>query len=243
VCDPSGDVFDLARPDVGIEAGDSIRRELGAVDRRVAVGTVFALERALRSAYAQPRFTMIILTAFAGTGLLLVAAGVYGVMAYAVSRRTQEIAVRMALGADRRHVLGAVVRSGAQLLAIGIAVGLMASLGTNGLLADQLWQVSAHDPVTMTAAAGLVLVAGLVAGYVPARRAAGLDPMVALRHESRLRHPHGSKGGSPLAATPGDPHDLLANLLLFSRRLYSDGSRLEAGSARPFMTCAGGYGA
>jgi putative ABC transport system permease protein len=162
---------------------NSIRRELRAVDRTVAVSDVVTVEEELQSSYAQPRFTMLILAAFAGTGLLLVAVGVYGVMAYAVSQRSHEIAIRMALGADRPRMLREVVGSGARLLAAGIGVGLIASLGTNRLLANDTSNTSPYDPVTMAAGVVVVLAMGLIASYYPALRAARVDPMAALRHE------------------------------------------------------------
>lgn len=156
---------------------DVIIRDTASVDDAITMDEV------LRSMQAQPRFTMIILVAFAGTGLLLVAVGVYGVMAYSVSRRTQEIAIRMALGADRRLMLRSVLRSGALLLVVGVALGLVASLGTNRMLADDLLNISAYDPVTMASAVAVIMVMGLVACYLPALRAARADPMTALRHE------------------------------------------------------------
>jgi putative ABC transport system permease protein len=162
---------------------NSIRRELRAVDRTVAVNEVSRVQELLQSSYAQPRFTMLILAAFAATGLLLVAVGVYGVMAYAVSRRAQEIAIRMALGADRPRMIREVLASGARLLVGGIVVGLIASLGTNRLLANDDWTTSAYDPLAMAAGIVVVLAMGLAACYYPALRAARVDPMTALRHE------------------------------------------------------------
>jgi len=162
---------------------NGIRRELRDVDRAVAINEVLTVQEGLQSSYAQPRFTMLILAAFAGTGLLLVAAGVYGVMAYAVSQRSREIAIRMALGADRPRMLREVLGSGARLLAGGVALGLVASLGTNRLLTNDTWNTSTYDPLTMAAGVLVVLAMGLAACYYPAVRAARVDPMAALRHE------------------------------------------------------------
>ena len=136
-----------------------------------------------RFAYAQPRFSLIVLGVFAVTGTLLVAIGVFSVMAYTVSRRTREIALRMALGAGRRQVLGVVLRLGAQLLAVGIGVGLLASLATSRLIANQLWNTSPHDPLTLAGAIAVIAVVALAACYLPALRAIRVDPMAALRHE------------------------------------------------------------
>ena len=165
---------------------NSIRDALRGVDRSVAVQDVEVLQEGLAMAAAQPRFVMLILAAFAGIGLLLVAVGVYGVVAYSVSRRTQEIAIRMALGADRPLMLRAILRPGAMLLIAGIALGLVASLGTNRLLADyvaNISNVSVYDPLTMLAAVAVILAMGLAACYLPALRAALVEPMAALRHE------------------------------------------------------------
>jgi putative ABC transport system permease protein len=126
---------------------------------------------------------MIILAAFAGIGLLLVSLGVYGVLAYAVSRQTQEIAVRMALGAGRGEVLSLVLHMGLELVAAGVIVGLLASIGTNRLISSQLWNTSAYDPTILLAAVVVIACAGLAACYVPAARALRVDPITALRLE------------------------------------------------------------
>jgi predicted permease len=163
---------------------ETIRREIWALDRGVAVRPGWRLpEEVARTFHAQPRFTLIILAAFAGTGLLLVSLGVYGVLAYAVSRQTQEIAVRMALGAGRGEVLGMVLHMGARLVAGGVAAGLLMSLATNRLMLNQLWNVSPYDPLTVGTAVVVILVAALGACYVPAARALRVDPMAALRME------------------------------------------------------------
>jgi putative ABC transport system permease protein len=163
---------------------ETIRREIWALDRGVAVRPGWRLpEEVARTFHAQPRFTLIILAAFAGTGLLLVSLGVYGVLAYAVSRQTQEIAVRMALGAGRGEVLGMVLHMGARLVAGGVAAGLLMSLATNRLMLNQLWNVSPYDPLTVGTAVVVILVAALCACYVPAARALRVDPMAALRME------------------------------------------------------------
>jgi putative ABC transport system permease protein len=162
---------------------ESVRRELRAVDRTIAVMYIGSVEAELSRAYAQPRFSMLILIAFAGTGLVLVAVGIYGIMTYVVSRRTQEIAIRMALGADRPRVLRSILRTGAQLLVAGAALGLLASRGTNRLLAEQTSNPPTSDPLMMTMAVVVILTVGLAASLLPALRAARVDPMTALRHE------------------------------------------------------------
>jgi predicted permease len=163
---------------------NAIRREVRAIDRSVALTGGGTLEDELRqSFYAQPRFSLIVLAAFAGTGLALVALGIYGVLAYTVSRQTHEIAVRMALGAGRNQVLRLVLRLGLQLIAAGVAAGLAAGAATHRLIAHQLWNISPHDPLTLVGAVAVIAVVGLAACYAPAARAMRVEPMAALRLE------------------------------------------------------------
>jgi len=133
--------------------------------------------------YAQPRFVLLVLGVFAGTGLLLVAVGVYSVIAYTVSRQTQEIGIRMTLGASRGDVIGMVLRMGLWLMAAGLSIGVGASLVVNRVMASELWGVSPRDPATFAMVGCVVLAAGVVASWFPARRATRVDPMVALRFE------------------------------------------------------------
>jgi putative ABC transport system permease protein len=161
-----------------------VRREIWAVDRNVALTMTRTLDDFLSDfSYAQPRFLLAVLGVFAGVGLVLVAVGVYSVIAYTVSRQTHEIGIRMALGASRGDVIGMVLRMGLWLVAIGLAVGLAASLAANKVLASELWGVSARDPLTFAAVALVVLIAGVAACWFPARRATRVDPMIALRFE------------------------------------------------------------
>ena len=131
--------------------------------------------------YAQPRFSLIVLVAFAAIGLLLVAVGVYGVMAYTVARQRQEIAVRMALGAGRGAIHALVLRTGGRLLAAGVAIGLVLGLASSRLIASQLWSTSPSDPLSLLVAIAVIFAIGLVACYVPAARAVRIDPVAALR--------------------------------------------------------------
>jgi ABC-type antimicrobial peptide transport system permease subunit len=162
----------------------AIRAEITRVDRNLAVrepGTIDDILR--RLTYAQPRFSLIVLVAFAAAGTLLVAIGVFGVMAYTVARQTREIAVRIALGASRRDVLGSVLGSGLRLLAIGIAAGVLGSFAAVRLIAHQLWNTSPYDPLAFAGAVAVIVVVALAACYFPARRAMRVDPMQALRAE------------------------------------------------------------
>jgi putative ABC transport system permease protein len=161
-----------------------VRHEIGAVDRQVALTEPRTFEDVLqRSYYAQPRFSLIVLGMFACTGLALVALGVYGVLAYTVSQQTREIAIRMAVGGQPRHVRSMVFRMGLRLIGAGIVTGLAASVATNRLLVNQLWNTSPHDATTQIAAVVVVVTIGIVSCSVPARRALRVDPIVALRHE------------------------------------------------------------
>jgi predicted permease len=163
---------------------DALRRELRAADRRVAVSQPTPLERGLQqSYYAQPRFSLVVLGVFAGTGLVLIALGTYGVLAYTVSQQTRQIAIRIALGGERRHVLWMVLGRGLRLVAAGLAVGIAAGLLTNRLLENVLWQTSPRDPATIAMTIAMVVTIGAVACLVPAWRAMRVDPIVALRQE------------------------------------------------------------
>jgi putative ABC transport system permease protein len=133
--------------------------------------------------YATPEFGVSLSGPLAGIALVLVVIGVFSVMAYTVSLQTREIGVRMALGAQQREILKMVLRRGAVLIGTGIGIGVLASYGLTRFLASQIWGVSATDPWTFGAVVGLVVTSGLVACVLPARRAARVDPLVALRYE------------------------------------------------------------
>jgi ABC-type antimicrobial peptide transport system permease subunit len=120
---------------------------------------------------------------FATIGLALVTLGVYSVISYTASRQTHEIGIRMALGARRADVLKLVIRMGARLVILGLAIGLLVSFGLSRVIASQLWGVSPYDPVTLAVVATVLLLTGLLACWVPARRATRVDPLVALRYE------------------------------------------------------------
>jgi putative ABC transport system permease protein len=141
------------------------------------------MEQIISDSLAERRFTMLLLIIFASTALVLAAVGIYGVMSYAVSRRTHELGVRLALGASRNEILRLVVREGMALAAIGTVVGLMAALGLTRLMASLLYGVRPADPATLAAVSLLLVGIALLACYIPAWRATKVDPMVALRYE------------------------------------------------------------
>jgi putative ABC transport system permease protein len=163
---------------------NSVRGEIWSVDRGVALTLTGTLQGYLKSfSYSGPQFTLIMLGVFAGIGLVLVAIGTYSVIAYTVSRQTHEIGIRMALGASRSDVFRMVLRMSAILIAAGLAVGVVASLGANRLIASELWGVKPHDPLTMVSVVIVISMVGLMACLVPARRATQVDPAVSLRYD------------------------------------------------------------
>ncbi|HTX16171.1 MAG TPA: ABC transporter permease [Candidatus Baltobacteraceae bacterium] len=161
-----------------------VRRQIWDVDSNVAISESGTLESYLfRYGYAQPEFSLMALGAFAGIGLVLVIVGVFSVMAYSVSLQTHEIGVRIALGAQPNDILRMVLSRGTRLIVVGLAIGLVASLGLTRFLSSEIWGISATDPLTFGAVAVLILAVGLAACAVPSRAATQVDPMVALRYE------------------------------------------------------------
>jgi len=163
---------------------NAVQHEIWATDANVAVTLTGTLEGYISQfSYAGPRFGFFLMTIFGAIGLLLVTIGVYSVLAYTTARRTHEIGIRMALGAEGPDVQGMVIRMGLRLVGIGVAIGLIVSVAIGRVIATQLWGVSAYDPWTLVCVPALLLVTGIVACWLPARRAASVDPLVALRYE------------------------------------------------------------
>ena len=144
---------------------------------------VATMESIVDQSLGQQRLSMVLLAAFAGLALLLAAIGIYGLQAYAVRQRIREIGIRMALGAQRRDVFRLVVEQALKLTGFGIGIGLAGAFGVTRLMASQLYGLSATDPLTFIGVAFLLALVALAAGYLPARRAMQVDPMVALRYE------------------------------------------------------------
>ena len=160
---------------------NAMRAAVWRVDRDQPVWRVRTMDRVLEEARGGPKLTVGLMAAFASLALVLAAIGVYGVMSYAVARRTQEVGIRMALGARRGQVLSMVLREGMRTTVIALVVGLAVAAATTRLLASQLFGVSAADPLTFVAVPALLAVVAFAACYLPARRASRVDPIVALR--------------------------------------------------------------
>jgi putative ABC transport system permease protein len=167
-------------PAAAVPAVSQIVRD---IDPNAGIDGILPLERLVASSVARPRFYAVLLGVFAGVAGLLAAIGIYGVLAYAVTQRTQEIGIRMALGARRWQVLAPVLRRGLLLTVAGVAIGLAAASAGTRLLQGMLYGVTPLDRTTFIGVSLLFGLVAAIASYVPARRATQVDPMVALRHD------------------------------------------------------------
>jgi predicted permease len=180
--DPIRSVFLVART-----AGDpltvagAVRSEIRQMDASLPVANVRSMNEVVAAALATPRLTGFLLGAFAAIALALAAVGIYGVLAYLVSQRTQEIGIRLAIGADRSQVLGMVLRHGLSLAAVGIVLGLIGALALTRLMQSLLYGVGPNDPITFVTVAVVLLFIALMASFLPARRATRVSPTIALR--------------------------------------------------------------
>ena len=157
------------------------RRLVASMDKDIPVTDVRTMQELMFMELARPRFAMALLAVFAALSITLTVVGLYGVMTYSVSRRTREIGIRMALGAQRSHVLNKVLREAGVMLAIGIAIGVLASLLSASLFTSMLYGTGARNPKVLVLVSTIAAIAGLIAAFLPARRAASVDPMQALR--------------------------------------------------------------
>jgi len=163
--------------------GESIRREVRAVDPNEPVFSVRTMDAVVAAAFAERRFTMVLLALFAATALVLSAIGIYGITSYAVAQRTREIGIRMALGAQLGDVLKLVLSHGVKLTIIGVVIGLLGAYLVTRAITSVLYGVSATDPLTFGSVSLLLAFVALLACYVPAKKATKVDPLVALRYE------------------------------------------------------------
>ncbi len=164
---------------------NAVRREVTALDSQLPLGNTRTIEESMKEQTAQPRFTMALFSLFAAVGLALATVGLFSVLSYLVSRRTREIGIRMALGAQRHQVLGLVLKDGGRLAGLGILIGTIASLGVAQLIGSQvdLYHVKAIDPVSFVTVIVVLGTVALLACWLPARRAASVNPNEALRSE------------------------------------------------------------
>src|SRR5579872_5789517 len=160
-----------------------VRRAVEELDPREIIYGVETLEEVLSNSFAARRLSMILLGIFAALALMLACVGIYGVISYVVGQRTHEIGVRMALGAQRNDVMRLVLGEGAKMALAGVSAGIAGAFGLTRLMANQLYGIGAHDPLTFTTVAILLAVVALAACYLPARRAVRVDVVVALRCE------------------------------------------------------------
>jgi predicted permease len=161
----------------------AVESTVQSMDKDVPVSDVITMEQAMALQVSEPRFYVLLLGAFAAVALSLATVGIYGVVSYSVARRTHEIGIRLALGAQGRDVLGIIVSEGARLALMGIGIGVIAAFGLTRLMASLLYGVGASDTLTYASVGGLLAVVALAACYIPARRAMRVDPIVALRYE------------------------------------------------------------
>ncbi len=161
----------------------ALRETIASLDPQIAVGDVKTMETTVRESLAPQRFNLFLLGLFAVLAVFLAAVGVYGVLSYAVTQRTREIGIKIALGARRANLLGDILREGMSLTLAGALIGLSGAFLLTRLMASLLYGVTAHDPLTFAVVVVLLACVSLAACYIPARRATRIDPLVALRHE------------------------------------------------------------
>jgi ABC-type antimicrobial peptide transport system permease subunit len=178
-------IIHLAIKTVGdpLKLAAAMRHEVAQLDPNLPLSRVDTLEHALALSLAQERFSIQLMSVFAALAAILAALGIYGVLAYLVDQRRRELGIRIALGAARGNVLALVVRQGSIPVAIGVAAGIAGAFALTGVLKSLLFEVSATDPLIFAAITLGLIAVSLVAMVVPARRAAGVDPLEALRHE------------------------------------------------------------
>jgi predicted permease len=161
----------------------AVRGELKQLDALLPPAKMRTMEQVMSNATSARRFNLLLLTFFAGAALLLTMIGIYGVVAFLAGQRSREIGIRMALGAQRCNVLQLILQQGMKPVGAGCGIGLLGSLAASRLIASQLYGISAWDPVTLASIVMILIIAALLACWLPARRATQVDPMVALRQD------------------------------------------------------------
>jgi putative ABC transport system permease protein len=161
----------------------ALRTAVAVADADIPISAVRTMDDLISNSLAQPRFSMLLLALFALIALALAAVGLYGVISYTVSQRTREIGIRMALGAEPRDILRLVIARGLRMTALGVIIGLATAFAVTRLLASILFEVGPFDPGSFAGLPLLLAAIALVASWIPARRAAHVDPLVSLRNE------------------------------------------------------------
>ncbi len=161
----------------------AVRQQIQSVDRELPIYAVFTMNQLIEQSVASRRFNLLLLSVFAVVALLLAAVGIYGVMSYATAQRTNEIGIRMALGASRGAVFQLIIGQGMRVVAMGLLTGLLGAFALTRWMEMLLFEVRATDPLTFAGVALLLAAVALLACYLPARRATKVDPMIALRHD------------------------------------------------------------
>jgi putative ABC transport system permease protein len=186
---PDGHLAELRSGSYVVETGtplaltDAVRAAVWELDPDLPVADLRTMDEIVSESVVELSFTMFTLGIAALLALVLGAVGLYGVLSYSVAQRTQEIGVRVALGAEAREVLAMIVREGAKTQLVGLALGLVGAAALTRVLQGLLFGIEALDPLTFAATSALLLAVGLFAAYVPARRAARLDPVASMRSE------------------------------------------------------------
>jgi putative ABC transport system permease protein len=166
-----------------LQLAAAVRQQVKAVDDRQVMYGETTMDEILAGSLAFRRFSMLLMGVFAALALLLACVGIYGVISYLAGQRTHEIGIRMALGAEPRHVLRLVLARGMVLQLLGVGAGIVIALPLMRVLTSMLFGVKPTDPLTFVGVAALLIAVGLLACYIPARRASRVDPLVALRYE------------------------------------------------------------
>jgi putative ABC transport system permease protein len=163
--------------------GESVRRVIHEIDPTQPLANVRTLDDVVEASVAERRLTLVLLGSFAAVALLLAAIGLYGVIAYVVTQRTREFGIRFALGAPRGDVFRLVLRQGMKLVVIGLVLGVIGAFSLTHLLTNLLYEIKPNDPLTFIGVSIVLLTVALFASWLPARRAARVHPMEALRYE------------------------------------------------------------